>query len=66
MKTRLILLVALALLLNACATVKPATATEADASSAYMHAVESVATGRATKIIWVHPPSNEDLERKKD
>jgi starvation-inducible outer membrane lipoprotein len=64
MKTRLILLVATALLLNACTTVKPTTATEADASSAYMYAVENQALGRAVKIIWINPPRNKDLEDK--
>lgn len=66
MKTRLILLLGLAFLLNACAAIKPATATEADSASAYVHAVENSAFGRATRVIWVNPPDNKDFDRKKD
>lgn len=62
MKIRLILALALLLLASACASVKPVTATEADSSAAYMHAVENAAFGRAARIIWVNPPRNEDLE----
>ena len=62
MKIRLILALALLFLASACATVKPATATEADSAAAYMHAVENAAVGRAARIIWVNPPRNKDLE----
>jgi len=63
MKIRLLLALVSALLVSACATpIKPATATEADASAAYINAVENAAFGRATRVLWVHPPSNKDLE----
>jgi len=65
MKTRLIIALGIALLiLNACASVKPATAVEADKASAHMYQVENAAFGRATRIIWVNPPENKDLEDK--
>lgn len=62
MKIRLILALALLFLVSSCATVKPATATEADSAAAYMHEVENAAFGRAAQIIWVNPPRSEDLE----
>lgn len=67
MKTRLLLALSLTFLVSACATtVKPATATEADASAAYMLAVENAAFGRATRVLWVNPPKNEDLEAERE
>lgn len=64
MKIRLILALALLFLASACATVKPETATEPDAASAYIQAVESIASGRAMRVLWVNPPRNQDLERR--
>lgn len=63
MKTRILLALSLTFLVSACATaVKPATATEADTAAAYMLAVENAAFGRSTRVIWVNPPKNKDLE----
>ena len=64
MKFRIILLLSIVLLSSACATVKPATATEADPASAYMYRVENANFGTATRIIWVNPPKNKDLVKK--
>jgi hypothetical protein len=65
MKTRLIVVLGFALLLlNACATVNPPLATEADEAANYMLNVENQAFGRATRIIWVNPPEEKDLENK--
>jgi hypothetical protein len=64
MKIRFLLTLSAALMLSACATstVKPAIATEADSAAAYIYAVENAAFGRATRILWVNPPRNKDLE----
>lgn len=63
MKIRLILALLLTFLVSACATtLKPATATEADPAAEYILAVENAAFGRATRVLWVNPPRNEDLE----
>lgn len=64
MKVRLILVLGLVLLASACATVKPATATEADQDSAYIYNVETGAFGRATRIIWVNPPKHKAQDSK--
>ena len=63
MKIRLIIAMALVLLCSACASVKPATATEADEASAYMYHVEEANKGRAARVIWVNPPRNKDLSK---
>lgn len=68
MKTRIVLAFLLVMLCSACNTmpVQPATPTEADAATAYIHAVENNAFGTATRVIWVNPPRNKDLEDKGD
>ncbi len=65
MKIRLLLSLALLLLCGACTVIKPATATEADPASAYIYHIEAASKGRATRIIWVNPPRNKDLVKKK-
>ena len=64
MKARILLLLAAVAMCTACASVKPATATEADDASAYIYQVEQANKGRATRVIWVNPPRNKDLEDK--
>ena len=65
MKTRLTLVLGLILLCSACTAVpiQPATATEADLATEHIWIVENNAFGRASRVIWVHPPRNEDLEK---
>lgn len=64
MKYKLLFLLFLTMLCSACASVNPATATEADAASAYMYHIEEANKGRASRIIWVNPPRNKDLVKK--
>ena len=64
MKTKLLFLLALIMFCSGCASVQPATATEADAASAYIYNVEAANKGRASRIIWVNPPRNKDLVKK--
>jgi hypothetical protein len=69
MKTRFMLIIGLLLLCSACANtpkVKAALATEADPAAAYIYAVENSAFGNATRVYWVNPPRNKDLEKDKD
>ena len=64
MKVRILIVLGLLAICTACASIKPATATEADRASAYMYQVEEANRGRATRVIWVNPPRNKDLEDK--
>lgn len=64
MKTKLMFLLALIMLCGGCAAVQPATATEADAASAYIYHIEEASKGRASRVIWVNPPRNKDLVKK--
>lgn len=68
MSIRYIFLIILVLLCSACATTstsQPAIpADEPDAATSYIHAVENDAFSRGTRVYWVNPPRNEDLDSK--
>ncbi|MEJ2534027.1 MAG: hypothetical protein P8008_00745 [Gammaproteobacteria bacterium] len=55
----------LALAVSACATA-PSTGdgAEPDLASKYIHAVERAASQRATTVLWLNPPSNEQVAER--
>jgi hypothetical protein len=62
---RIAIVPVLAVAVSACATA-PSTGggAEPDLSSKYIHAVERAATQRATTVLWVNPPSNEQVAER--
>ena len=57
--------IVLALTVSACATApNPGDGAEPDLASKYIHAVERAATQRATTVLWLNPPTNEQVAQR--